>query len=326
MAGHYSRGDANSQSKFSGIDRDRAVKDTPGTVCACKNRRGGGPLLVHLSLLVILAGGLVRAVWGEKGTLGIREGEALSRCEQEGGKSWPLPFAVRLVKFEVEHYPPSTPPGGAVPGIIRVIWPERQLEARVPAEVNASRPLRPPSPAGTGSDTYQLRVERYEPDFVMEGAGAAVKSRSGQPNNPAVLLSVAGAAWTNRVWVFARFPGMTPHAKGSDRRPMPFEFRFVVDNGQEAGPPPVKAFRSTLEIIENGAVVVRGSLAVNAPLSHRGYTLYQSGYNPEVPGWTSLQVVRDPSVPLVYGGYVMLVAGLLIVFGMRPRPVAGGSP
>ena len=58
--------------------------------------------------------------------------------------------------------------------------------------------------------------------------------------------------------------------------------------------------------------------AVNHPLKFNGYTFYQSGYNPNDPSWTSLEVVRDPGVPLVYGGFVSLICGLFIVFYLNP--------
>ena len=57
---------------------------------------------------------------------------------------------------------------------------------------------------------------------------------------------------------------------------------------------------------------------MNSPFSYKGYTFYQSGYNPQDLSWTSLQVVRDPGVPLVYAGFALIIGGLFIVFYVNP--------
>jgi predicted MFS family arabinose efflux permease len=53
-------------------------------------------------------------------------------------------------------------------------------------------------------------------------------------------------------------------------------------------------------------------------MKYGGYTFYQTGYDPKDPTWTSLQVVRDPGVPLVYAGFAFLIAGLFTVFYLNP--------
>ena len=83
-------------------------------------------------------------------------------------------------------------------------------------------------------------------------------------------------------------------------------------------------YRTELVIYQGGEEVARGVVTVNGPLSYGGYTFYQTGYNPQDLSWTSLQVVKDPGVPLVYAGFALMIAGLAIVFyiypGVAPRP------
>jgi cytochrome c biogenesis protein ResB len=57
---------------------------------------------------------------------------------------------------------------------------------------------------------------------------------------------------------------------------------------------------------------------VNRPLTFKGYTFYQSGYDPNDLSWTSLEVVRDPGVRLVYLGFILLIGGLFTVFYLNP--------
>ena len=81
---------------------------------------------------------------------------------------------------------------------------------------------------------------------------------------------------------------------------------------------PIKSFKSTLELVEGQAVVGHRVVEVNSPFSYEGYTFYQSGYNPEDLSYTSLQVVKDPGVPVVYAGFSLMIVGLFIVFYLGP--------
>ena len=81
---------------------------------------------------------------------------------------------------------------------------------------------------------------------------------------------------------------------------------------------PIKSFKSTVKVVEGDEVVQTNLVEVNSPFQYKGYTFYQSGYNPRDLSWTSFQVVRDPGVPVVYAGFVMMVMGLFIVFYLNP--------
>ena len=72
-----------------------------------------------------------------------------------------------------------------------------------------------------------------------------------------------------------------------------------------------KSFKSSLEVLENGAVVASRTVMVNAPFSYRGYVFYQANYDPDDLSWSALQVVKDPGVPVVYSGFILMMAGLL---------------
>lgn len=90
-------------------------KRLPGVWQQVRKAKSGyarlGTYLTHLSVILILAGGLIGAVWGAKGYVEIVEGEtvegALVRTPQ-----WmmrPLPFAVRCDAFRVDFYPDGAP-------------------------------------------------------------------------------------------------------------------------------------------------------------------------------------------------------------------------
>ena len=281
--------------------------------------RISGSFISHVSLLLIFAGGVVRAVWSEKGVIGFREGEVVT---QSNGDAVPvtLPFSVRLAKFELEYYKADAKDAKSQTDLLMIRWPEHQLQAAIPAEPNSSETLVPVNAGGADKSGLSVRVEQYVPDFVIDTSSGEAKSRSEQPNNPAVQVSIAGGGVTNQVWVFARFPEMTTPVNGAGGLPMPLQFRLVMSPGKmgdvETGP--IKAYKSTLEILENGAVALTKTIAVNSPLTYHGYTFYQLSYNPEDLRWTSIQVVKDPSVPIVYTGFLLMMIGLTIVFCVGP--------
>lgn len=277
-----------------------------------------GSLVTHISLLLVLAGGVIRILWGEKGILQLSEGESSAVCASQTGTPMPLPFSVRLVKFELELYKMTDEPGDAM-DVLYVQWPEKQLLVPIALDGTNAPVVIAPGEKASPDDTFRVKVERYLPDFYMDGASGEARSRSQVPNNPAVYVSVIGAGVTNAQWVFARFPDFSRHnAAGAG---VPLRFRLVSSATRQMmmrSQGPVKAFKSTVEFIENGKVMLAKTIAVNSPVTFNGYTFYQLSYNPEDLRWTSLQVVRDPGVPVVYAGFLLMLVGLTVVFCVGP--------
>jgi hypothetical protein len=272
-----------------------------------------GSFLAHVSMLLILTGGVIRVFWGEKGVLAIREGETAVQFAGKDG-AVPLGFSVHLVQFEVELYE-APKQAEADHGTLVVQWPEKGLQSDIPVELGVERTV---AVAGTSEPGYRLTVVRYEPSFTMELPSGEVRSSSQEPNNPAILVSVERGGKTHTEWVFAAFPEFTSHARGGTGPAMPLQFRYLFRPVGEQGGRAIKSFQSKVQFIDAGKVVLEKTIGVNSPVSHGGYTFYQSGFNPEDKGWTSLQVVRDPGVLLVYGGFILMMVGLTVVFCVGP--------
>jgi cytochrome c biogenesis protein len=69
-----------------------------------------GPYLIHIALLLILAGGLIGKFWGVDGQLAIGQGEVAGAFQVEPRVEKPLNFQVRLDKFQVSYYEPGGSP------------------------------------------------------------------------------------------------------------------------------------------------------------------------------------------------------------------------
>jgi cytochrome c biogenesis protein ResB len=79
-------------------------------------RRCFASALTHASLLLIFSGALVRVLWGETGSITLREGELTTTFTVRDGKRT-LPFAMRLEKTRVETEPALKPLAANVPSI-----------------------------------------------------------------------------------------------------------------------------------------------------------------------------------------------------------------
>jgi cytochrome c biogenesis protein ResB len=280
--------------------------------------RALGPMLTHVSILLILAGGVIRGVWGEKGYIELREGETNAQFVTEKSAR-PLPFAIHLDKFEIETYDQAKADGGtaaAKPGDccdgLLVSWPEKNLRNLLPIKVGIEQAF----------GDFKITVLKYIPDFIVDMQTHEVTSRSSEPRNPAIFVAVNGATYHNHRWLFAKFPDFVMHTKDSQSTgPSPLEMVYQNHGVAEhktmpAGP--IKSFKSTLKLVEGESVVGERVVEVNRPFQYKGYTFYQSGYNPDDLSYTSLQVAKDPGVPVVYAGFSLMIVGLFIVFYLNP--------
>jgi len=281
--------------------------------------RAFGSMLTHISILLILTGGVIRGVWGEKGYIELREGETNAQVVTENS-SKPLPFAIHLTKFEIETYEQTDAGGGreAQAGSdnggdeVQVLWTEKNVKATLPVKIGVEQVF----------GEFKITILKYLPDFIVDMQTHEAASRSNEPRNPAILVAVNGPTYQNHRWLFARFPDFDMHTKDTQSSgPSPLRMEYesrgtIAPKTMPTGP--IKLFKSTLELVEGESVVGHRVVEVNSPFSYKGYTFYQSGYNPEDLSYTSLQVVKDPGVVVVYTGFAFMIAGLFIVFYLNP--------
>lgn len=291
--------------------RYRAIKSASGAA----RLRVIGSFITHVSLLLVLAGGVIRVLWGQKGMIQFREGEIVTSAESSEGPM-ELPFSLRLTKFELEYH--KNPASAETPSDrLLVQWDEKNLVAHFPLELNKDCPIVPADAPAGASPAFTVKALRYVADFKVDGATGEVKSRSDVPNNPAVQIMIVGAGVTNTQWVFARFPDFGSHGGAGGAMPLKFLFETApAENMGRQGS--IKAFKSTVEVIENGVVMSAPTIAVNSPFSWKGFSFYQTSYNPDDLAWSALQVVRDPGIPIVYAGFILMMVGLTLVFCVGP--------
>jgi len=281
--------------RSSGYRLAEAAPSKNTTLLARKRRLGWfGSDVVHLGLLIILAGGLTSGLGGRRADLALLEGQTADVPRAS--------FQVRLDKFETEFYPQGgvkawkstvTVVENGAPVLTRVVevnhplsyrgfsfyqtsygsdWDAAKVELLIKkaADPSFSRAVS----LKTGDrvalddpDVSHVAVRRFVPDLVI-GEGSKVQSRSREPNNPAALVE----AWKGeeRVfsgWVFAKYP----------------------DFGQGHG-------------------------AAKSPVSFvlKGYA---------AASFSVLEAAKDPGANLIWLGCLFVTAGLFLAFYWPPREV-----
>ncbi len=190
--------------------------------------RAFGSMLTHISILLILTGGVIRGIWGEKGYIEFREGETNAQVVTENGTK-SLPFAIHLTKFEIETYDQveagarrdaqaGNNDGGDE---VLVSWPEKNLRAILPVKVGVEQAF----------GEFKITVLKYLPDFVVDTQTHDAVSRSNEPRNPAILVAVNGPTYHNHRWLFAKFPEFDMHTKDTQSS-FPSPLRMAVRKWQ----------------------------------------------------------------------------------------------
>ncbi len=245
-----------------------------------------GSDIVHLGLLIILAGGILSGLGGFRENLILYEQEVI-----------PVPradFKIRLEKFETEFYANGsvkdwkstlTVLEKGAPQLNKVIevnhplsykgllfyqssygldWESPSLELLISNNKSTEGPERISLEVGERVRLWggeiEIKVTRFVPDFMID-ENKQIRTRSLQPNNPAAFIE----GWKDgqRIfsgWVFSRFPDFASlHQKNKDDL--------------------------KIEITEIRA---------------RQFSV--------------IQVARDPGTPLIWTGCAFLMMGLMLAF------------
>jgi hypothetical protein len=262
-------------------------------------------LLMHFGCILVLAGG----VWGSgaghtvqkqlfgvarlpKGRMALRDGAEDNRITvADGNEIRVLPFLVRLKDFRMEYYDPGS----------LIIRSSDGRTWRLPATPGARLSLGD----GRGTITVQSRFANFK---LRQEDGRQVPYDAPGGSNPALLVSIVRPDGTStQGYVFEQFPPVF-----SSPTELDLAYRRMV-----------RDYISELEIVKDGKIVAAKDVEVNHPLHYGGYHFYQSDYGEDRAGqYSVLMVVSDAGLDLVYGGYVMLIAGVFWHFYGRRTVLA----
>jgi hypothetical protein len=209
----------------------------------------------------------------------------------------PLSFTLRLDRFTIDYHNY---------GRLIITDMEDNIISTLPAAGGETAVVR----------GYKLEVGEFFPNFVYDTETRTAETRNQVPNNPAIQVVLteqaeAGTAAGESLWIFANYDGIYERMR-FEKEPLGLGLYFRY------GPRP-KSYVSEVTILDkSNREMKKASIEVNHPLTHGGYTIYQSNYDPKRPSWTGFQVVRDPGLWVVYAGFALLLVGVFFIFYAKP--------
>jgi len=252
-----------------------------------------GSDVVHVGLLIILAGGIISGLAGQRGSLSLSENQTA-----------PVPgahFSIRLDKFITEYYPDGNIKDwksklSVIEGsqelyqkTIEVnhplnhrgfvfyqsgygwdwenptleVWLKKKNEPDYLKKIS----LRVGQTAGVEDEDITLTAVRFLPDFVLDEKNQP-STRSLEPRNPAVLIrGERGGAEVFSGWIFAKFPDFAQMHQAAETE-----------------------FKPELKDVQ-------------------------------APQYSVLQTAKDPGVSLIWVGCAALMFGLFLAFYWPPREI-----
>ena len=292
-----------------------------------------GTNVTHAGVLVMVAGVLVGAFWGERGFLRLYIGHSDNACYANKER-----LVVQLVDsrwdgttYDTEQAAKSKQAEYESKNLGVQLFEQEGKFFLYTSRVTdvQSFPVRVGKRFKIAGTPYSVSTLCYVPDFVVLGSGV-YGSRSRAPRNPAILVNVENGFQKSIRWVFANAPGMHQDPNSGVRLfyrrtrkiSLPFTVHlqdFEVEryrNRDARGK--IKAFKSKVQLRQGEKIVASKTIEVNKPLKYKGYAIYQSSYDPAHEAWSELEIAKDPGVNIVYLGFVLISAGVLFTFYVRP--------
>lgn len=240
----------------------------------------GSPLF-HLGILLIVAAGILRALFGADAVVDLMAGETLLPRSDQFGRQWPgllarpfaFPVVVRLEELHVTRYPSGE--ARWVEGTLRL--GEGAGSEAVPIAING--------PVSRELHTLYLRA--------IGGAAALVEVRraSGKEQH-AILLRESGRGSEGAALLEdGTLLRATSSGGGIGRIPERIDFRAVRD----------------------GALAAVGQLARNEAMALPDGTLVAVA---EIVPWAQFSARRDVAAPVVYIGFLFVCAGGLLMMAV----------
>lgn len=248
-----------------------------------------GFLFSHGGIILILAGALMGFYRGEKGMIHLNEGDSASSLQivknnAYTGETGNLGFSLKLEDFQVDYY----------------------------------------------KGDYKIYAYRLDQSDGRYRAIGSYKIREGRRHKiPGSDTDFRIAAFTSGEFPTVNVEIASPEGKHFGVVTNRVEAPLILNEGEivlmmDKRDDEVKEYRSLVSVYEGGIRQRQEVIQVNHPLKHKGFSFYQSNFDPDNLAYSGLQVVRDPGLSIVYGGFLFVGIGVVFIFYVRPRVVEAG--
>lgn len=242
-----------------------------------------GPYVIHLAVLVIIAGGMIGSVFGYKGVVDLAEGERSEHIQTwDGRRILPLGFSILCLVFEVDYYESGQPKSYRT----RLAVADEEGSVKAGSVIEVNHP------------------------WFYEGIGFYQQSWGIERRYLFTLTDVSdGSTDSAEIFLGERF------------EPEEFGLAFMpvmdsLDMDSEPGRLGADVFA---HVFLKGNLVGHVRLKEGKPEEFDGYSLIFRRLPARV--WTGIEVVKDPGVEVVWAGFALFCAGLIMSFMLRYQRV-----
>lgn len=266
-------------------------------LCAEKGRFSSlGVYIVHLSILLLIAGAIIGFIFGREGYVSIIEGETINAINlRSGNQMFPLPFDVRCDKFTIESYK------GGVPKTYQSdLTFLRNNQVVFSGKLLVNHPI----------ELEGFRFYQTSYGVAPKGKAALTVLKNGKKTidktaGPGEFFDLPGGEGKVQVlYIEENMMNMGPAIK-------------LVVHGTK-GKTAFWVFRQIDKIREMNPDIIAKVPMFN-PAIFKPYLFVLTGMEEKY--YTGLQVSRDPGTPIVVASAVLLICGLLLVLFSYARQV-----
>ncbi len=227
-------------------------------------------------------------------SLPIEEGEVSFTVYDQQNNAYQLPFAVKLVDFDIEVYPPRIGMMKNSDGRLAKEKDENLIEVVEGNEGILKK--------------YEIHIVRYIEDAMFTENGYEASDEKGAA--PATLVAAIDPSKNDTIfgWV-----SCGSYAIKSRFLPVSEKYSIAMLT------PTADKYSSVLWFYKDMQDYEEVKIEVNKPYSYQGWEIYQVGYDEQMGKWSNLSVlefVKDPWIVFVYIGIFMILLGSLYLVWM----------
>ena len=263
-------------------------------------------VLNHLGLLIALLTATLGNADMQCLQMTIAADQPEWRAIDNEGRYHELPIAIQLKKFQIDEYMPKLLLVNHQTG--KALGGGKPEMAQVEATSDGAKSFKPISLSG-----WRIKVEQFmdKAQPVMTGDSTYYETWEQVGATSALLVKAVSdqTGIERRGWLTC----------GSYM--FPFQMLALNDSiSLVMADREPQRFISRVEIFTKSKKHVETDILVNKPYTIEGWKIYQLNYDSRLGRWSDisiLELVRDPWLPFVYAGIIMLLIGAVFMFILR---------
>ena len=264
--------------------------------------KNAGFFLNHFGLFLILFSTALGSSDMQQVTMNCYENELEHNGLDTSGKPIEMPVEIKLLNFNIDEFLPKVTIIDNQSGQIVEYKGKAQYEMLDRNTLDL--------------DKYHIEVEQFLATSIKSGNGYITGNEPGAAPSAKVKVTDKDGGYVISGWISS---GSYTH--------QPETLKLSEQYSLVMLPAEPRKFSSELNILTKSGKNITTTIEVNRPFKIEGWTIYQLGYNTDMGRWSnlsSLQLVRDPWLPVVYLGIFLMMGGAAFLF-ITGKPKNGGT-